>query len=209
MPQLSHDGHWFWDGHEWQPARLSADGKWHWDGGRWLPVPPLRQAPSPAPPARAVGATGSAEGPDPETVELDDRRFAEGKAPDAVGQLPSEAIVRLAYVAIGWGWVARRVVRWHVCRFEHVQSVALVAPNEPGDPGGTHPMAGSLPQLVLRDFFGRVLRIEVLQMSPLARKELFSQVPMSAVVTPAADLFLEHGELPGEWNRMLEKLGPR
>jgi hypothetical protein len=137
-------------------------------------------------------------------VELDDRRFAVGKSFDAVGRLPGEAVVRLAYVAIGWGWVARRVVRWHMCRFEHVQSVALVCPADPDDCGGTHPMSAPLPELVVRDYFGRMLRIEVVEMSPLARKELLSQVPMSATVTPAAELFLEHGELPGEWSRLLE-----
>jgi len=203
MAQLSDDGHWFWDGSEWQAARLSPDGKWHWDGGRWLPVPPRPSA------AAGPDTAGPPAGRDDHPgVELDDRRFALGKAPDAVGQLPGEAIVRLAYVAIGWGWVARRVVRWHVCQFDHVQSVALVAPAEAGEPGGTNPSAAPLPQLVLRDFFGRVLRIEILQMSPLARKELLSQVPMSATVTPAAELFLEHGELPGEWGRVLDTLGP-
>ncbi len=161
--------------------------------------------PAAGPPATAGPADAANVDPG---IELDDRRFALGKAPDAVGQLPGEAIVRLAYVAIGWGWVARRVVRWHVCHFDQVQSVALVAPAEAGEPGGTNPSAAPLPQLVLRDFFGRVLRIEVLQMSPLARKELLSQVPMSATVTPAAELFLEHGELPGEWGRVLDTLGP-
>jgi|GEM_PF-4538571 len=217
MAQLSPDGQWFWDGKEWQPARLSPDGRWHWDGAQWIPVPPQLPAAPPATPqtpptpvtssAPIPSASAPAPEPGPAPVELDDRRFAEGKAPPAVGQLPGGAIVRLPYVAIGWGWVARRVVRWHVCKFEQVQVVAVVASNDPDEPAGNHPMVESLPQLVLRDFFGRVLRIEVLQMSPLARKELLSQIPMSATVTPAAERFLEGGELPGEWSRRLEILG--
>jgi len=52
--------------------------------------------------------------------------------------------------AIGWGWVARRVVRWHMCRFEHVQSVALVCARRPTrtTAGATHPMSAPLPELV-------------------------------------------------------------
>ena len=104
MPQLSPDGHWFWDGREWQPARLSPDGRWHWDGGRWLPVP-VQPAPNQGgPPA----PTGPAPAAGPAAPPLDDRRFAEGRSPDAVGQLPGPAVIRLTHVAIGWGWVARR-----------------------------------------------------------------------------------------------------
>jgi hypothetical protein len=47
-PQLSSDGHWRWDGHQWEPvqpgqrgfvpAQLSSDGQWWWNGKRWVPA---------------------------------------------------------------------------------------------------------------------------------------------------------------------------
>ena len=61
--QVSEDGHWWWDGSQWQPVagqsgsgpahgmgdapnqtpaggeQLSEDGRWWWDGSVWQPVP--------------------------------------------------------------------------------------------------------------------------------------------------------------------------
>jgi Putative peptidoglycan binding domain len=38
-PNLSPDGHWRWDGHDWVAAadpNLSSDGHWRWDGHDWV-----------------------------------------------------------------------------------------------------------------------------------------------------------------------------
>jgi hypothetical protein len=49
--QLSSDGRYWWDGHEWKDiqqwvppdVQRSADGTLWWDGSRWRPVPPLHK----------------------------------------------------------------------------------------------------------------------------------------------------------------------
>jgi hypothetical protein len=57
-PQLSQDGHWRWDGHQWEPAQpsspehrkrsgpvsaqLSPDGQWWWTGREWVPAEALK-----------------------------------------------------------------------------------------------------------------------------------------------------------------------
>jgi len=210
MGQLSDDGRWWWNGSQWTPASLSPDGVWHWDGSQWCAV---RLAGEPATPAAeatdavtspfAVGAAAQRSASD--DIGLDAVRLGEGPRPTP-GHLPDKPIVRLAYVAIGWGWVARRAIRWHVVTFPQIQSVALVPPESHQTADAGHPGAG-LPELAIRTFMGEVLRIEVPEMNPLARKELLSQVPMSASVTPAAELFLETGRLPGEWGKRMETMG--
>jgi hypothetical protein len=60
-PQLSQDGHWRWDGHQWEPtqppspehrkrsgpvsAQLSPDGCWWWNGREWAPAEAIRPRP--------------------------------------------------------------------------------------------------------------------------------------------------------------------
>jgi hypothetical protein len=141
--------------------------------------------------------------------EIDDPRFGDGDLPAHVGKLPNKATVQLAFVAIGWGWVARRVVRWHVLQIRELQSVAVVPPQHWDETEMSVVGPGPLPDLAMRDFFGHVLRVEVAQMTSAARKDLLSQVPMSAHVTPAAEMFLEDGMLPGMWGARLESFGPR
>lgn len=141
--------------------------------------------------------------------EIDDPRFGEGDLPAHVAKLPTHATVQLAFVAIGWGWVARRVVRWHVLQIRELQSVAVVPPQHWDEHEMSASGPGPLPDLAMRDFFGHVLRVEVAQMTSAARKDLLSQIPMSAHVTPAAEMFLEDGLLPGMWGARLASFGPR
>jgi len=56
--QLSPDGRYYWDGHQWVPT-LSPSGRWLWDGARWNPVqvaglPSPQQAPQYAQPQNTV-----------------------------------------------------------------------------------------------------------------------------------------------------------
>ncbi len=206
MNRLSIDGRWWWDGTQWVVAFLSPDGQWHWDGRQWLSVRDGR-----APASSGIAATEQAHERliPPAEIELDEGRFGEGKLPPGVSHLPGEPVVRLAFVAIGTGWIARRVIKWHPITFPQVHSVALVAPPEGPTPGSSHPNAAALPEVVLRTFMGHVLRIEVLEMTPLARKELLSQVPLSTHVTTAAELFLETGMLPGEWGERMAAVATR
>jgi hypothetical protein len=129
--------------------------------------------------------------------------------PDYVDALPGRASLQLGFVAIGWGWVARRVVRWHVMTVPEIQSVAVVPPLQWDEDELVATRPGPLPDLALRDFFGRCLRIETGQMVSAARKDLLSQVPMSAHVTPVATTYLEEGTLPGKWGQRLASFGPR
>jgi hypothetical protein len=212
MGQLSDNGDWWWNGREWTPSHLSPDRLWNWDGHAWQSVdhtaPAAATAVSSQPVATLTHDAVVGE-PRPEPDELDDPHFGEGELPSHVASLPTKPSVQLSFVAIGWGWVARRVVRWHLSRFAELQSVAVVPPKgwdeEKDDP--TRP--GPLPDLAMRDFFGRCMRIEVGQMTQGARKELLAQLPMSAHVTPAAELFLEEGRLPGKWGQRLAATGPR
>jgi hypothetical protein len=202
MGQLSEDGRWWWNGSQWTPAQLSPDGAWHWDGAQWCAVPGAAAATAAG---TSAATSAAANGTNAGVIGLDEARLGEGPRPIA-GHLPDKPIIRLAYVAIGWGWVARRVIRWHVVTFPQIQSVALVPPESQNVVGAGHPGAG-LPELAIRTFMGEVLRIEVPEMNPLARKELLSQVPMSASVTAAAEMFLETGKLPGDWGRRMEAMG--
>jgi len=117
---------------------LSSDERWNWDGRQWRSVPrpldPPAKAKPLAPPIRLVGCH--------QLIDLDEASFGRGRLPSAVVHLPGEAVVRLAFVAIGSGWVARRVVKWHPITFSEVHTVALVAPSEgpaPGPPTPTRP----------------------------------------------------------------------
>jgi uncharacterized RDD family membrane protein YckC len=56
-PQLSPDGHWYWDGTQWQ-ALVSPDGSHRWNGTAWVPV--VAAAPVPAPPPPPVAAESPA-----------------------------------------------------------------------------------------------------------------------------------------------------
>lgn len=217
--QLSDNGQWWWDGTRWVPARLSPDRRWHWDGSSWHQVRPDRVGETETETAGTVGvavetpARVEADGAHETLVlaptEIDDPRFGDGDLPAHVAKLPTKATVQLSFVAIGWGWVARRVVRWHVLQIRELQSVAVVPPLHWDENEMTVAGPGPLPDLALRDFFGHVLRIEVAQMNSAARKDLLSQVPMSAHVTAAAEMFLEDGTLPGMWGARLESFGPR
>jgi hypothetical protein len=210
--QLSDNGQWWWDGTRWVPARLSPDRRWHWDGSRWHQVQPTAVA-SGGVATLTTEATDNGlevgEAPVLAPREIDDPRFGDGDLPAHVAKLPTHATVQLAFVAIGWGWVARRVVRWHVLQIRELQSVAIVPPQHWDEHEMSVSGPGPLPDLAMRDFFGHVLRVEVAQMTSAARKDLLSQVPMSAHVTPAAEMFLEDGMLPGMWGARLKSFGPR
>lgn len=208
MGQLSDDGQWWWDGVRWAPACLSTDKQWHWDGTAWQRVDVTRPV-TVGPPAGAI-PTPSGGAPTPEgPLELDPTRLGVGEMPPHVAALPGRPAIQLGFVAIGWGWVARRVVRWHLLSVPEIQSVAVVPPAgwEENDLVASRP--GPLPDLALRDFFGRCLRVETPQLIPAARKELLSQLPMGAHVTPLATTFLEEGTLPGKWGQRLASFGPR
>jgi hypothetical protein len=199
MGQLSDDRQWWWDGGRWTPACLSPDNQWHWDGTAWQRVDHKR-------PAHALrGELGVSQA----RLELDPPRFGAGEMPAHLETLPGKASVQLGFVAIGWGWVARRVVRWHLMPIPEIQAVAVVPPLLWDGEEVVASRPGPLPDLALRDFFGRCLRIEASQLTSPARKELLSQVPMAAHMTPIATTFLEEGTLPGKWGQRLASFGPR
>lgn len=207
-------------------GHYSEDGLWWWDGSRWLPTPPPGWPPQDTVgtgtggATRVTGATPATEAelfatgdqpvaPADDLELLDPPRLAAGDLPNHVAHVPGKPTTQLPTVAVGWGWVARRVVRWHLLHFHEIQTVALVpslrwtGEAEGGD------ARDALPDLALRTFMGRTIRIEAAQMTSAARKDLLSQLPMSAHVTPLAEAFLEEGQLPGVWQQRLESFGPR
>jgi hypothetical protein len=203
MGQLSGDGRWWWDGSEWRTVQTSSGLSWFWDGTAWQPVPRDAQAARHGSP----GGRERTEGSPAPLAELDDARFGEGKLPTHVLRLPGKPTTQLSYVAIGSGWVARRIVQWHPLVFPEIQAAALVAPERKSAIGGS--TAGSLPELALQSYFGKALRIEVAQMTESARKDILTQLPAAAYVTELAEEYLEDAKLPSGWGERLTALGVR
>jgi len=107
-------------------------------------------------------------------------------------------------VAVGQGWIRKHLfLRWRVYDIGKTNFVLVTPPNTVVHfmwRFFSHMLMKPAPGLMLIGLDGERLWVKVDDLGPEQRREIADQLPRTARITPAAQLFLATGEIRGPWS---------